>query len=512
MAVARIAGDKNTEQARGLRLYSGNMRAYLVIETQPTVFHFLGGYRLEDAFDYEIDDFILRMEYVHENGTNKVIEHVIAEENIRSFRMEILAPSGVDDLLSRVFELQRNCRIDFYLVPDVCDDSCDTAYYYVQDVKIGIERFTDGVIAYDDNRGIINRARTLISPNPLQAVYGREYKASSDANSWAGAGTLTAYQDVVFFNDDCECDCPNQNGIAAVNVGVAGTFLGYTTDGGETWNELALSSSAATGIQTLTHLVELEDRVLFVSANNEVGYVWKDTLEVVETLTGAGTIARIDTDGSKVFVWQDDGRLYTSCNSGTSWTDEGIQTYGTGLLNVNPDSTDYDEEYQVMVYSIGDELWHMNTSSLVSAQIGAPAGATAASVILSIQASDRRLVFANAAGEVWETTDYLVASPAWSLVYTHTASIALDGLAYNDDETQLAAAFLDALFLRDGFTFGDLNDTEVFTTAPLTTDTARPRYTTSPLDEESELALYAAIDDEIWRYGDCYTCSDLGDC
>lgn len=357
MPIVYFNGGQEDEQARGALLDNGRMQSFLVRRTDPTNMHYLGGHRIDDAPTYNISEGKISPEYKFLNGRNRVVEHRLSDDYVKSISFNLALPNRAISVTDLAYQIQQNCIFDLFFVPNDCESGCDEFFWFAEDIKLGTKQIQNAIIGYDDNESPINVTRTAVSSSQLKTYHGLHLEEFTPADE----GLYSMF--VLDQTQACQgCDCPYQT-LVRVGAGAVGEppVVGYSTDGGATWTE---ADTSAVTINTIITDVKYYNGYV-VATYSDVADADGTDGGVIYSLGvgGAFTEATFDVAtaglqtmeilGSKLYAFGTSGETYVSCDGGFSWS----QLTGSPILVTIIDS-DVDTSQDVIFLACEDaEAW-----------------------------------------------------------------------------------------------------------------------------------------------------------
>lgn len=357
MPVVYFNGGQEDEQAKGALLDNGLMRAFLVRRTDPTNMHSLGGHRIDDAPTYNISEGKISPEYKFLNGRNRVVEHQLSDDYVKSITFNLALPNRAVSVTDMAYAIQQNCIFDLFFVPEDCESGCDAFFWYAEDVKLGTKQIQNSIIGYDDNESPINMMRTARSSSQLKTYHGLHLEEFVEAD-------FPLYS--VFVLDQSQacqqCECPYQT---IVRVGAGDTDAApdayYSEDGGATWTAIDTSAIAINMIitdvkyhngmlvMTYSDVVDADGTDGGVAYSIGIGGALTDAVFDAAT-TGLQTLEIL---GANMYAFGTSGETFKSCDGGASWS----QMTGSPITVTIIDS-DVDSSQNVIFLACEDaEAW-----------------------------------------------------------------------------------------------------------------------------------------------------------
>lgn len=381
MPVIYFNGDRSEEQAKGAILDNGIIQAYAVRRTDPINLIFLGGHRIDDAPSYNISEGKVLPVYRFLDGRNKVVEQQLSSDVVKSVEFNLMLPSKQVSVTDLLYQSQQNCTYDLFFAPLGCDEGCDEWFWYGEDAVFGTKQIQNAIIGYDDSEGPISMMRTVRTANQLLTYNGMELVEMAEATN-----ALYAVM-ILDETEECVgCDCPYQTIVrGGAGDALAEPDLEYSVDGGATWTAIDTSAIA---VDTIITDIKYVNGYLVVctadvadadSTSGEIAYsigiggaMALATLDVVST--GFQTMEIL---GGKLYAFGDDGIVYSSCDSGVSWTKDLSSPITETIIDSAVDTSNG------MIYLACDaaEAWAFDGELFTD--LTAEVGATPATALLS---------------------------------------------------------------------------------------------------------------------------------
>lgn len=405
MGIVYFVGGEENEQATGAVLDSGSMKMYAIKRNDPTKMIYLGGHRVDEAFNYNVTERKISPEYLHRNGRNILVERTLTGEKVKSITFNVKLPNKVISVTNFIArEMNKGTTYDIVFVPSSCEAGCDEYFWHGEDLFFGVRKYDSAPVGFDENEAPITSMREASIVGDI-----RTYRGLVAEGVNTNTGTSEGL-DLYIVEDNCTSGCPYQT----VLVGGAGT-VGLSTDGGVSFTQLTTTAITVDLVGALVNAVVESNGnyvVGYSDTNNITGtdggfaysiggaaFVLSTLLDeagAAETTLGINKIVKAF---GKLIGVGTGGEVWTSCDDGVTWVLNGtsVATIGQNIYDAAFDSVNN------LLYLACDaaEAWVFDGSAFYD--ITTEVGGTAAVDLLSVAVTaPGAVVFGAANGRIYE--------------------------------------------------------------------------------------------------------------